>query len=116
MCRKLQHEGRISAILLPDGTSAPPMHQHADDTTIHMSTADDLTTVVQEAVRDQKVHRYFGSHVATAALYDSKLKASCELPKYLCTFWSCKFQKKMTASSKPFVLAFVIGPAMIFPF
>jgi hypothetical protein len=19
---------------------------------------------------------------------------SCELPKYLCTFWSCKFQKK----------------------
>ena len=51
MCRKLQHEGRISAILLPDGTSAPPMHQHADDTTIHLSTADDLTTVIQEAVQ-----------------------------------------------------------------
>ena len=51
MCRKLQQEGRISAILLPDGTSAPPMHQHADDTTIHMSTADDLTTVIQEAVQ-----------------------------------------------------------------
>ena len=27
------------------------MHQHADDTTIHMSTADDLTTVIQEAVQ-----------------------------------------------------------------
>jgi len=51
MCRKLQREGRISAILLPDGTRAPPMHQHADDTTLHMSTAADLPTVLQEAVQ-----------------------------------------------------------------
>jgi uncharacterized UBP type Zn finger protein len=26
-------------------SSAPPMHQHADDTTLHVSTADDLITV-----------------------------------------------------------------------
>ena len=50
MCRKLQREGRISALLLSDGTRAPPMHQHADDTTLHMSTADDLPTLLQEAV------------------------------------------------------------------
>ena len=26
---------------------------------------------------------------------------SCELPKYLCTFWSCKFQKKKKEGGKP---------------
>ena len=34
---------------------------------------------------------------------------SCELPKYLCTFWSCKFQKKKGRSD--FIVAFVDAPA-----
>lgn len=50
MCRKMQREGRISAIMLPTGLPAPPMHQHADDTTIHLATAADIQTVLNEVV------------------------------------------------------------------
>ncbi len=38
--RQLQAAGRINfdGILLPDGSLAPPCHQHADDTSIHTAT------------------------------------------------------------------------------
>ena len=49
-CRQLQREGRLSPILLPNGSAAPPLHQHADDTTIHLASADDIQTLLQEAI------------------------------------------------------------------
>ena len=38
LMRKLQCAGTVPPILLPDGSPAPPTHQHADDTTIHTSS------------------------------------------------------------------------------
>ena len=38
----LQRTGAIRAIPLPGGTPAPPSHQHADDTVLHVLEADDL--------------------------------------------------------------------------
>ena len=49
-CRQLQAQQRIGALLLPDGSNAPVIHQHADDTTIHTPSVADAQTVIVEAV------------------------------------------------------------------
>ena len=49
-CRQLQHTGLIDAIPLPDGNWAPPLHQHADDTTIHTRTVAGAQQVLDLAV------------------------------------------------------------------
>jgi hypothetical protein len=49
--RKLQRDGRIDAITLPDGTLAPPCHQHADDTTIHTATVASAAIAIAESVQ-----------------------------------------------------------------
>ena len=36
--RQLQAAGLVDAVVLPDGSAAPPSHQHADDTTLHTRT------------------------------------------------------------------------------
>ena len=48
--RQLQCTGVIAGVALPDGSSAPPSHQHADDTTIHVPSLSDLTAAWQHAV------------------------------------------------------------------
>jgi hypothetical protein len=50
MCRKLQREGKVAPLLLPSGAAAPPMHQHADDTTLHLGAVADLQAMLDEAV------------------------------------------------------------------
>ena len=42
--------GALRAILLPDGTLAPPSHQHADDTTLHLRTRDDIRVALSGSV------------------------------------------------------------------
>ena len=49
-CRQLQQQGRFNSIRLPDGTAAPCSHQHADDTTLHGETVEDVHTLLQHAV------------------------------------------------------------------
>jgi exonuclease III len=49
-CRQLQSAGLIDAIPLPDGSLAPPLHQHADDTTIHTQTVAGAKKVLDLAV------------------------------------------------------------------
>ena len=39
--------GHITPISLPDGSPAPPCHQHADDTTLHLRTRADVSTALQ---------------------------------------------------------------------
>lgn len=50
--RQLQAAGRINfdGILLPDGSLAPPCHQHADDTSIHTATVAAAAVAVTEVV------------------------------------------------------------------
>ena len=48
--RQLQEAGRIDGILLPDGSLAPPCHQHADDTSIHTATVAAAAVAVTEVV------------------------------------------------------------------
>ena len=48
--RQLQTQGRVRGISLPDGSSAPVCHQHADDTTLHVSTVRDVTVALDEGV------------------------------------------------------------------
>lgn len=50
-CRQLQAQGLVGPILLPDGTPAPPLHQHADDTTLHTSTVSGAQVLLEQAVR-----------------------------------------------------------------
>jgi hypothetical protein len=50
MCRMLQGQGRAPGIRLPDGSQAPPSHQHADDTTLHGETVDGVRALLREAV------------------------------------------------------------------
>ena len=50
-CRQLQRTGLVDVIPLPDGTPAPPMHQHADDTTIHTCTIAGAQQVLQQAIK-----------------------------------------------------------------
>jgi exonuclease III len=42
--------GALRAILLPDGTQAPPSHQHADDTTLHLRTRNDISVALSGSV------------------------------------------------------------------
>ena len=49
-CRQLQRLGLIDAIPLPDGSTAPPLHQHADDTTIHTVTVEGAQRVLGMAI------------------------------------------------------------------
>ena len=48
--KKLQSLGHIDAIRMPDGSLAPPVHQHADDTTIHTATRQGAAVALREAV------------------------------------------------------------------
>lgn len=48
--RQLQCSGRIAGIALPGGAVAPPSNQHADDTTLHCASLDDLATAAQHAL------------------------------------------------------------------
>ena len=50
MCRTMQAAGEAPGILLPDGSQAPPSHQHADDTTLHGRTVDSVRTLLRRAV------------------------------------------------------------------
>ena len=43
--------GALRAISLPDGTQAPPSHQHADDTTLHLRTKADVAMALAGSVR-----------------------------------------------------------------
>ena len=49
--RQLQAAGSVDAVLLPDGSMAPPSHQHADDTTIHTRTPQGAAVAIQHGVR-----------------------------------------------------------------
>ena len=48
--RALQRAGALGGILLPDGTLAPPSTQHADDTTLHLSSLADLAVAQHRAI------------------------------------------------------------------
>ena len=48
--RQLQEAGLLDAVLLPDGSMAPPSHQHADDTTVHTKTPEGAAVALQLAV------------------------------------------------------------------
>lgn len=48
--RQLQTQGIIAPIQLPDGGSAPPLHMHADDTTLHTTHVDAAAQVLGQAV------------------------------------------------------------------
>jgi hypothetical protein len=46
-CRALQAAGRVASIRLPDGSAAPCIHQHADDTSLHAASLLDVRVLVQ---------------------------------------------------------------------
>lgn len=48
--RQLQVQGIIAPIPMPDGAAAPPMHMHADDTTLHTVHVDAAAQVLSLAV------------------------------------------------------------------
>lgn len=48
--RQLQAQGIIAPIPLPDGAPAPPMHMHADDTTLHTVHVDAAAQVLSLAL------------------------------------------------------------------
>lgn len=48
--RRLQRAGGFVSILQPDGSPAPPTHQHADDTSLHARTPADAAVLYHEAV------------------------------------------------------------------
>ena len=48
--RKLQQQGVIPAVLLPDGSPAPPCFQHADDTVLHSASVQGAAAAIQQAV------------------------------------------------------------------
>ena len=50
-CRMLQTSGQVTSIRFPDGTAAPSVQQHADDTSLHAASRRDVQTLVQQAVR-----------------------------------------------------------------
>ena len=49
--RHLQRSLLISPILLPDGSPAPPTHQHADDTTLHLASRQDLVVAITQGIQ-----------------------------------------------------------------
>jgi exonuclease III len=48
--RRLQSSGQLPSITLPDGTAAPPSHQHADDITLHVPSLPALRACMTLAV------------------------------------------------------------------
>jgi len=50
LMRYLQRQGRFVSPMLPDGTPAPPSHQHADDTTLHVASLADAQRAWQEGI------------------------------------------------------------------
>ena len=48
--RQLQAAGLMDAVVMPDGSDAPPSHQHADDTTIHTKTPQGAAVALQQGV------------------------------------------------------------------
>ena len=48
--RKLQREGAIDGVRMPDGSLAPPCHQHADDTSLHTATVGSAVVALERAV------------------------------------------------------------------
>lgn len=49
--RSLHRAGRLQTIALPSGAGAPPCHQHADDTTLHLRSIQDVAIALSEAVQ-----------------------------------------------------------------
>lgn len=49
--RQLQAAGQVDALVLPDGSAAPPSHQHADDTTLHAKTPSGAAAALELAVQ-----------------------------------------------------------------
>ena len=49
--RQLQAQGIIAPIVMPDGSPAPPMHMHADDTTLHTAHVSAAAQVLALAVK-----------------------------------------------------------------
>jgi hypothetical protein len=49
--RQLQAAGVVDAVSLPDGSAAPPSHQHADDTSIHARTVQGAVAALQQGVQ-----------------------------------------------------------------
>ena len=49
--RRLQQDGDIDAVSLPGGVTAPPSHQHADDTSIHTATVQGAQKAIELAVQ-----------------------------------------------------------------
>ena len=49
-CRQLQSQQKIAPLLLPNGSTAPVIHQHADDTTLHTAAVEDTQILIVEAV------------------------------------------------------------------
>lgn len=50
--RRAHAQGSFHTYTLPDGSSAPPCHQHADDTSLHMRTPQDAAAALQGPVQD----------------------------------------------------------------
>ncbi len=48
--RQLQRDGVIDGIVLPDGSLAPPCHQHADDTSVHTATVRGAAAAIRLAI------------------------------------------------------------------
>ena len=48
--RQLQAAGVVDGILMPDGSLAPPCHQHADDTSLHTATVHGAAAAMEHAV------------------------------------------------------------------
>jgi hypothetical protein len=46
----MQADGRIDGIPMPDGSLAPPSHQHADDTTIHTASVASAKVALEDGV------------------------------------------------------------------
>ena len=51
-------------------------------------------SIVSAAKVCLKLSRVCASMCSSCGIGVKLVASSCELPKYLCTFWSCKFQKK----------------------
>ena len=51
LTRRLAAQGAVRPILLPSGQAAPVLHQHADDTTIHVRTRADARIIMEGPVQ-----------------------------------------------------------------
>lgn len=97
-CRQLQLQGLVDSIPLPDGSVASPIHQHADDTTLHTATVHSAAVLIEQAVRpfcgasgaQVSLHKSWGltlgshppivgDHAATGVPFKSPLEAARHL-------------------------------------